>query len=110
VIWRPAPRAFRVVGWLLTPLVAWAASFLGAWLGAAVGRRFPLFLGGVEWMVAGGVLGGATALTIWIHRLRRGRRLWQEAKALAAKIPVLRHSLERSADEGSEDRPDDRRG
>ena len=38
---RPAPLALswfagssRFSGWLLTPLVAWAASFVGAWLGA----------------------------------------------------------------------------
>jgi hypothetical protein len=71
---RPAPRLLRIVGWLLTPLVVWAASFSGAWLGATVGRRFPAFLGGVESMLLGGVLGGATALAFWVHRLRRTRR------------------------------------
>jgi hypothetical protein len=72
---RPAPRALRIVAWLLTPLVVWAASFSGGWLGATLGRRFPTFLGGVEWMLIGGVLGGATGLTLWVHRLRRARHL-----------------------------------
>ena len=27
------------IGWLLTPLVVWAASFFGAWLGALVARE-----------------------------------------------------------------------
>ena len=63
---RPAPQALRVVGWLLTPLVVWAASFSGAWLGATLGRR-------LEWMLLGGVLGGATGLALWVHRLRKSR-------------------------------------
>ena len=29
-----------VVGWLLTPLWAWGASYLGLWLGALVALRF----------------------------------------------------------------------
>jgi hypothetical protein len=74
VIARPAPRFLRIVGWLLTPLVVWAASFLGAWAGATLGRRFPVWRGGIEWMVLGGVLGGATAMSLWVHRLRRGGR------------------------------------
>ena len=77
---RPAPKVLRVVGWLLTPLVVWAASFSGAWLGATLGRRFPTFLGGVEWMLLGGVLGGATALTLWVHRLRRARHAAPDAE------------------------------
>lgn len=75
MIARPAPRVGRAVGWLLTPLVVWAASFFGGWVGAAVGRRVPWLLGGVEWMVVGALLAGATALTLWVHRLRRGSRL-----------------------------------
>jgi hypothetical protein len=62
-----------MVGWLLTPFVVWAASFSGGWLGATLGRRFPALLGGVVWMLAGAVLGGATALTFWVWRLRRAR-------------------------------------
>jgi hypothetical protein len=75
VIARPAPRLVRVVGWLLTPLVVWAASFFGGWLGAVIGRRVGSGLGGVVWMAGGAVLFGASALAVWVHRLRRGRRL-----------------------------------
>jgi hypothetical protein len=67
----------RVVAWLLTPFVVWAASFSGGWIGATIGRRFPVLLGGVEWMLLGGLLGGATALALWVHRLRRARHLGQ---------------------------------
>ena len=73
MISRPAPRFFRVIGWLLTPFVVWAASFLGAWAGAGIGRRFPALLGGIGWMLVGAVLGGATALALWVHRLRRSK-------------------------------------
>ena len=55
----PRPRGWRVVGWLLTPLVVWAASFLGGWLGAVLGGSLK---GLVIGAVAGGVVGGA----IWV--------------------------------------------
>ncbi|HEY2825555.1 MAG TPA: hypothetical protein VGI83_08425 [Gemmatimonadales bacterium] len=50
----PTRRFYRLVGWLLTPLVAWAASFLGAWLGAVVGASArALVIGSVMGAVAG---------------------------------------------------------
>jgi hypothetical protein len=68
-----ASRFVTLLGWLLTPFVVWAASFCGGWLGALVARRVggrgPF--GGIEWLVLGAVLGGVTALIIWIRRLRR---------------------------------------
>lgn len=76
---RPAPRLLLVVGWLLTPFVVWAASFSGGWLGAALGRRFPGLLGGIVWMLLGAILGGATALALWVRRLRRARHPQQPA-------------------------------
>ena len=38
------PRWFAhlliVLGWLVTPLLAWGASYAGLWVGALVGTRF----------------------------------------------------------------------
>ena len=72
----------RLVGWLLTPVVAWAASFLGAMLGAAA-------TSGVEsvstafWITAG--IGALTALLgawAWLRLLRSSPKL-QETLAVA---------------------------
>jgi len=62
-----------MLGWGLTPFVVWAAAFAGGWLGAVIGRRWPVLLGGIGWIVAGAVAGGGLALTIWIRRLRATR-------------------------------------
>ena len=60
-----------VLGWLLTPLLAWGASFVGLWAGALMGLRFtrPLVMLGV----AGGVaaLAGLAALALWVRFMRR---------------------------------------
>lgn len=59
-------RALVTVGWLLTPVVAWAASFLGGWIGAALTPPD----GGVGRMVAGGVLGAVGGVVAWLVALR----------------------------------------
>jgi hypothetical protein len=60
-----------VVGWLLTPAVAWGASYFGLWLGALVAVRLshPLLMLGT----AGGVaaLSGFSALWAWVRFMRR---------------------------------------
>jgi uncharacterized membrane protein len=67
-------RAVTLLGWLLTPLVVWAASFCGGWLGAVIGRRIGGPFGGIEWIVLGAALGGLTALIAWYRRLRHRAR------------------------------------
>lgn len=60
-----------VVGWLLTPLWAWGASYLGLWLGALVASGFSsplamLVVAGLGALVLGfGVLWG------WVRFMRR---------------------------------------
>jgi hypothetical protein len=62
---------FRIFGWLLTPFLAWAASFFGAVAGALVAMRLDdPFRGLVVTAVCGGVVGFA-ALIGWLHYLRR---------------------------------------
>ena len=65
----------RILGWLLTPLVAWAASFIGAWLGALVSggakRTMTTF-------TVTAVFGGVFALVsawAWLSYLRHHPRL-----------------------------------
>jgi hypothetical protein len=62
---------FRIFGWLLTPFLAWAASFFGAVAGALLALRLDdPFRGLIVTAVCGGVAGFA-ALIGWLHYLRR---------------------------------------
>lgn len=69
------PRWFAhllvVVGWLLTPVWAWAASYLGLWAGALVAIRLTRPLPMLA--VAGGVAAvcGVGALAAWVRFMRR---------------------------------------
>jgi hypothetical protein len=64
-------HAIVVVGWLLTPLWAWGASFLGAWVGArlAMGLSSPTAMLAVAGAIALG--GGLGALWLWVRMMRR---------------------------------------
>ena len=61
------------IGWLLTPLVVWAASFFGAWLGALVARQLGRQTIGIELMAGGAVIVTIVATLLWIRLLRRSR-------------------------------------
>jgi hypothetical protein len=64
----------RRIGWLLTPLVVWAASFLGAWAGAALAGRTGARDGGLVLMAGGAILAAGLATAAWLVVLRRGLR------------------------------------
>jgi hypothetical protein len=74
-------RGLRLAGWLLTPAVVWAASFVGGWLGALLGARVGTPASGMVWLVGGSVIGGTGGLVLWIVRLKRGARLARPAVA-----------------------------
>jgi len=62
-------RGLVVVGWLLTPVVAWAVSFLGAWLGALLGTA----LGDTAALMAigtGAVIGAVAGAVTWVRVTR----------------------------------------
>src|SRR3954453_17964191 len=62
---------FRIFGWLLTPFLAWAASFFGAGIGALrVLKMEDPVRGLIVTPVCGGIPGFA-ALIGWLHYLRR---------------------------------------
>lgn len=77
----PSRRLVRLVGWLLTPLIAWAASFLGAGIGAAVGARANSSTTTLEISLAFGAVFAMTAAWAWLRFLRRSPKL-QEALAV----------------------------
>lgn len=60
-----------VVGWLLTPVLAWSASYVGLWVGAlfATGFARPLTMLAVAGATA--ALCGFTALAIWVRFMRK---------------------------------------
>ncbi len=70
-----APRGKRVVsflGWLLTPVVVWAASFLGGWA-VAIATRADRGTMGIVQLTIGAILGGTAGLVGWLVVMRRGR-------------------------------------
>ncbi len=60
-----------VVGWLLTPLWAWGASYLGLVLGALIAVRFTSPLAMLVVAVLGAVLVGFVVLWLWVRFMRR---------------------------------------
>lgn len=77
-------HVLRIVGWLLTPLVAWAASFIGAWLGA---------------LVSGGA--GSTMTTLTVTAIFGGIFALLSAWAWLRYLrhhPKLQHTLEVAPD------------
>ncbi len=78
----------RLVGWLLTPLIAWAASFFGAWAGAGTaalvtGANLSLGL-----TIMGGAAAGVGATMLWMRLLRRSPQLREALAVTAEGIPV----------------------
>ena len=73
-------RFYRFVGWLLTPLVAWAVSFLGGWLGAATAKS-------ATGLIAGSAIGALVGAVGWgVLMVRLGVR--GKDKELMAEPPV----------------------
>ena len=62
---------FRIFGWLLTPFLAWAASFFGAVAGALVAMRMDDPVEGLAVTALFGALTGFAALIGWLEYLRR---------------------------------------
>lgn len=62
---------FRIFGWLLTPFLAWAASFFGAVGGALVAIRMEDPVEGLAVTALCGGLTGFAGLIGWLTYLRR---------------------------------------
>src|SRR4051794_41593828 len=62
---------FRIFGWLLTPFLAWAASFFGAVAGALLAIKLDDPVRGLVVTAVCGGLAGVAALIGWLHYLRR---------------------------------------
>ena len=62
---------FRIFGWLLTPFLAWAASFFGAVGGALLAMKLDDPVQGLAVTAVCGGLAGFAMLIIWLRYLRR---------------------------------------
>ncbi len=72
----PIVRSFaRVFGWLLTPVVAWIASFLGSWIAASLTSRDI----GLKWrlgvIIGTGALAATLSAILWLRLIRRSPTL-----------------------------------
>jgi hypothetical protein len=82
-----------VVGWLLTPVLAWAASYVGLWAGALFATGFGRPLTMLAVAAAAAAVSGFTALALWVRFMRRvphllshhmAPRASEEQRAIAA--------------------------
>lgn len=97
----------RILGWLLAPLVAWAASFCGAWMmlktnGGFEDPRHAIYAAGSVALFTGTVL-----MYGWIQLLRRSPRLRHSLHVNREGLPVLEEagqSTTSAEDEASEER------
>ena len=62
---------FRIFGWLLTPFLAWAASFFGAVGGALIAMRIVDPVDGLAVTALCGAIAGFAVLILWLRYLRR---------------------------------------
>ena len=62
---------FRIFGWLLTPFLAWAASFFGAVAGALLALKLEDPVRGLAVTAVCGGIAGFACLIAWLQYLRR---------------------------------------
>ena len=79
----------RASGWLLTPFVALAASFLGALLGTVLAAALPNPMHGVALTVALGGAAGYLSVHYWLRALRQSPRLQHVLHVLPDGTPEV---------------------
>ncbi|TFG51259.1 MAG: hypothetical protein E4H38_01975 [Gemmatimonadales bacterium] len=96
-------RLVRLVGWLLTPLVAWAASFLGAWMALAVAWRLGTPREMLVLFLVTGFVTAVVALLLWMWLLRHSARLRRTLHVDPEGLPVTEEAeLAQEAEEAEE--------
>lgn len=83
----------RIIGWLLTPLVVWAASFLGAWVATWFAGSFPNPRTGLFVTLGAGLVTGLAITLIWMRVLRGSRRLRRSLHVTPEGLPILEDAL-----------------
>jgi hypothetical protein len=77
----------RAFGWLLTPVMAWAASFFGCVAGEVIATRMADPIRGVLLSVFLGAAAGFAALLAWLRLLRRSPELQQALAVTPEGVP-----------------------
>jgi uncharacterized membrane protein len=90
----------RIMGWLLTPFVAWAASFIGGLIGASLAKTIDSPKAGLVVTFACGAIAGLGTLAVVIHYLRRSPRLRHALHVTEDAIPDTSEFLAPSPPEG----------
>ena len=62
---------FRIFGWLLTPFLAWAASFFGAVAGALLAMRIADPVNGLAVTAVCGAAARFATILLWLRYLRQ---------------------------------------
>lgn len=78
---------FRVFGWLLTPFMAWAASFFGCVAGAIVATRIADPVTGLIITAAAGGVAGFAAVILWLRLIRSSREIQEVLAVTEDGIP-----------------------
>lgn len=95
----------RFVGWLLTPLVAWAASLCGAWIGAQAAGLVDGATPAAALTISGGVGFAVAGVLVWLRILRRSPELREVLAVTSEGVPVAAIE-ETGAEESNDDRRD----
>lgn len=77
----------RVFGWLLTPLVASAASFFGAILGAVLARRLADPVQGLLLSAGSALIAAMLVTALWLRILRRSPEVREALGVDASGVP-----------------------
>jgi hypothetical protein len=89
----------RILGWLLTPLVAWAVSFYSAWMLLETEAGFDNPRHAVYAAFAVALVAGTLLMYAWIHLLRRSPKLRHSLHVDREGLPVLDEKGESEAAE-----------
>lgn len=84
---RPLRLLLRIGGWLLTPFLAWAASFFGAVAGSIAASAIADPYWGVALTAVCGGAAGFAALIVWMRVLRRSPEIREALHVNAEGIP-----------------------
>ena len=79
----------RFLGWLLTPLVAWAASFIGAWLMSMAVAGMRDSTDALVLTLAGGAVAAVSITFLWMRLLRRSRKIQEVLQVTAEGVPIV---------------------
>jgi len=91
----------RIFGWLLTPFLAWAASFFGAVAGALIAMQVRDPRIGVTVTAAVGAIAGFVTILAWLGVLRRSRQVREALAVRSDGTPDIATDVPESPDPAS---------